>query len=140
MAIKIFLDINIVVDFVDSLRPEHEAAKDLFNLIDSGKVQAYFSESVINTSAYLVRKVIPIGLFKELIINLLELIKVLPCNNLIIEQAYHLAKNDLEDAVLYQIAFANKMDFFITNNKKDFNKIAHPSLKVVSANEVVNLL
>ncbi len=140
MAYKIFLDINILVDFVDSSRTEHQAAKDLFALIDESRVQAYFSESVINTSAYLVRKVIPVTIFNRLIVRLLQLVKVLPCSNLIVEQAYHLAKNDLEDSVLYQIALSNKLDFFITNNKKDFDKIAHPSLKVVSAREALNLL
>ncbi len=140
MAYKVFLDINILVDFVDSSRKEHESAKNLFDSIDEGRIQAYFSESVINTSSYLVRKVIPVTIFNRLIVRLLGLVKILACTNLIVEEAYNLAKNDLEDAVLYQIALSNRLDFFVTNDKKDFNKIAHPSLKVVSAREALNLL
>ena len=140
MANKIFLDINIMVDFIDSSRQEHQAAKDLFNQIEQQNIQAYFSESVINTSGYLVRKVVPLPVFNKLILRLLELIKILPCSNIIVEQAYKNGKGDLEDAVLYQIALSNRLDYFITNDKKDFNKIAHPSLKVVSASEALALL
>jgi predicted nucleic acid-binding protein len=140
MANKIFLDINILVDFVDSTRAEHQTAKDLFNLIDEGKIQAYLSESVINTTAYLVRKAIPVNVFTKLIVRLLEFVNVLPCNDLIIEHACRIVKNDFEDAVLYSIALSNKLNFFITDDTKDFNKIAQPAVRVVSASEMLKLV
>jgi len=104
MANKIFLDINILVDFVDATRAEHQTAKDLFNLIEERKIQAYLSESVINTTAYLVRKAIHVKVFTNLIIRLLEFVDVLSCNNSVIEYACRIVKNDFEDAVLYIIA------------------------------------
>lgn len=140
MVYKAFLDINIVVDFIDESRKEHLNASLLFAKITEGKLSGYLSESVVNTTFYLIRKLTPIQNFCLFIEDIFQVIKILPCTNENMISACKIAKNDLEDAVLYQIAFANKMDFFITNDKKDFNKIAYPSLKVVTASEVVALL
>jgi len=140
MESKVFIDINILVDFIDASREGHESAKDLFSLIEKGKVRGYFSESVINTTAYLVKKVVPATLFNRLIIRLSQLIKVLPCNNLIIEQACKQVKNDFEDAVLYQIAIVNKMNFFITSDIRDLKKIEHAVLPVVTAESFLKAL
>jgi hypothetical protein len=40
--------------------------------------------------------------------------------------------DDLEDAILYQIALENDCHFFITSNLPDFQSIAQPDLQVVS--------
>lgn len=109
MAHKIFLDINILVDFLDRDREEHTPAKQLFEAIENKKIKAYFSESVINTTAYVIRKKIKVDIFKQLMFDLLLLVKVLPCTNVIVKEAYFNAKNDLEDAVLYQIALNHQL-------------------------------
>lgn len=140
MAYKIFLDINVVMDYIIPDRSEHLSSTQLFSEIENNNLQAYFSESVINTTAYLVHKDISINDFKILMNDLLSCIKVLPCSNAIVEDAYKNAKNDLEDAVLYQIALNGKMDYFITSNIKDFKKIAHPSLPVVTAKKMIDIL
>ncbi len=140
MAHKIFLDINILVDFLDRDREEHTPAKQLFKAIENKKIKAYFSESVINTTAYIIRKRINVDTFKQLMSDLLLLIKVLPCTNPIVREAYKNAKNDLEDAVLYQIALNNKMDYFITSDNKDFEKLADKSLPIFSAKKLLELI
>jgi len=140
MAYKVFLDINILVDFLDMDRKEHAPAKELFEAIEKRQIKAYFSESIINTTAYIIRKRIKIDTFKQLMSDLLLLIKVLPCTNPIVLEAYKNAKNDLEDAVLYQIALNNKMDYFITSDNKDFEKLADKSLPIFSAKKLLELI
>ncbi|MGI4805443.1 MAG: type II toxin-antitoxin system VapC family toxin [Janthinobacterium lividum] len=140
MAFKVFLDINIMIDLLDANRPEHLPAKQLFEAIERKKVKAHFSESVINTTAYIIRKSIKIADFKDFVIDLLMLIKVLPCTNTVVKEAYTNAKNDLEDAVLYQIALEHKIDYFLTNNNKDFQKLANEDLPVVSAKQLLELI
>ncbi|MDQ2751533.1 MAG: PIN domain-containing protein, partial [Bacteroidota bacterium] len=125
MAYKAFLDINIVVDFIDESRKEHLSSHLLFNEIAEGNLLGYISESVVNTTFYVTRKQTTVHNFCLFMQDVLDILKILPCTNESVEQAYNIAKNDLEDAVLYQIALSNKMDFFITNDKKDFNKIVH---------------
>lgn len=140
MAHKIFLDINILVDFLDRDREEHTSAKQLFEAIENKKIKAYFSESVINTTAYVIRKKIKVDIFKQLMFDLLLLVKVLPCTNVIVKEAYFNAKNDLEDAVLYRIALNHQLDYFITSDQKDFKKLAHQSLPVYSARSFLSLI
>lgn len=140
MAYKAFLDINILVDFIDKGRKEHANAILLFKAVIEEKVIGFISESVINTAYYLMQKLISLEQFISFINDTLQVLKVLPCSNAIIISASVNAKNDFEDAVLYQIALTNRLDFFITNDKKDFSRIAHPALKIVSAKELINLL
>ena len=140
MAYKIFIDANIFIDFFDVSRKGYAEARQLFEAIEEGNAKAFISESVINISEYILTKRININVFKQMIIDLMKIITILPCSNAIVLQAYRNAKNDLEDAVLYQIALENKMDFFITNNLKDFKKIQHPSLQIVSAKQLLELL
>ncbi len=140
MAYSVFIDINIMADFLDNDRKEHIAAKTLFSAIEKQKVKAYFSESVVNTTGYILKKSIEVDTFKALMTDLLTIIKVLPCTNEIVKTAYLNAKNDLEDAVLYQIALNRKLDYFITNDHKDFQKLANQALPIISAGRFLELI
>ena len=140
MDCKFFLDINIVVDYLLHGRDHHTEAKELLRETDGLFVQAFFSENVINTTAYLVQKIIDAADLKILVNDLVSFITVLPCTNNTIHHAYHNAKNDLEDAVSYQIALENGMDYFVTNDIKDFKKIIKPQLPVLTAKEMMNII
>ena len=71
--------------------------------------------------------------------ELVSMLSVLPCSNSTIKQAYLLDTNDLEDAVLYQIAFENNLDYFVTSDKKDFKKLSFALLLVVNGKELLKL-
>lgn len=140
MAYKIFLDINIIIDFFQKERPLNKEAKELFYHIADGNITAYFSESVINTTAYILRK----DLSKQELIHRLDTLNtqiiILPCSNKIIHNAYKRVQNDLEDAVLYQLALENSLDYFVTSDVKDFKKIVSASLPVISSPALIKLL
>lgn len=140
MGCKIFLDINIIADFCDPDRLGYDSAVALFTKMYEGYAESYVSESVINTASYILRKTVPISSFIELVSGILSSATVLPCSNDTIISAYHNAKNDLEDAVLYQIALENKMDYFVTSDVKDYKKIEHPLLPVVTAKQVLKII
>lgn len=140
MDCKFFLDINIIVDYLLPGREHHAEAKELLKETDGIFVQAFFSESVVNTAVYLVQKIISAQDLKMLINDFLSFITVLPCTNSIIKHAYNNAKNDWEDAVLYQLALENGLDYFITEDKKDFKKIEQPSLPVLTAEQMINII
>src|SRR4051812_20096458 len=112
MAFKIFFDTNVIIDFFIPSRRDHEYAKKVLGLAEDREIIGFFSETVVNTTAYLVRKSVYFENFKVLMNELIEIIAVLPCSNLTIHHAYNRVKNDLEDAVLYQLAFENNLDYF----------------------------
>lgn len=140
MGYKVFLDINIVVDFLDETRKENALAIKLFEEIEKTRVHGFLSESVVNTTSYLLRKALPVEFFKIMVNDLISFVKVLPCSNMIIQEAYKNAKNDLEDSVLYQIALQHKLDYFVTSDSKDYKKISHPSLPVVSSKKILEII
>jgi predicted nucleic acid-binding protein len=140
MVYKAFLGINILIDFIDENRKEHLSANQLFHKIADGSLSAYVSESIINTTFYLTSKLASIQSFRLFIQDALQFLTFLPCTNADILHACNIVKNDFEDAVLYGIALSNKMNFFITTDSKDLNKIAQPAVKVVSASQMLTLL
>lgn len=139
MSIKIFLDINIVVDFFDSSRSNHKDAKALITFIENGELSGCISESVINTSVYLLQKGFSFNELKDNMSELVCMLTVLPCTNNSIKQAYLLPTTDLEDAVLYQLAFENNVNYFVTSDKKDFKKLSSILLPVVTGKDVLKL-
>ncbi len=140
MAFKVFFDTNIIVDFFIDNRLGHEDAKKLIAAVENNVIKGYFSECVVNTTAYLVRKSIAINQFRVEMDEMLTLVKILPCTNSIAKAAYSISQNDLEDAVLYQLAFENKVDYFITSDLKDLKKISHPLLPIINAKKMIELL
>jgi predicted nucleic acid-binding protein len=140
MTIKVFLDTNILLDFFDISRKEHAAAINIFQAIENGEINGFISESVINTTSYFARKWMDNDTFKQVIIDLLKFFTVLPCSNSIVKQAYRNAKNDLEDAVLYELALENGLGYFITSNLKDLKKIEQVSLKVMTTQSFLTIL
>ncbi|MCP9770631.1 PIN domain-containing protein [Lacihabitans sp. LS3-19] len=118
MATKIFLDTNIVLDLLDNQRQCHSEAVLLFDLIDNGEVLAYISESVVTTTDYILQKLLSKSFRVEFFKEISKKIQILSCNNLILDRAIILELEDLEDAILYQMAIENKIDYFISNDKK----------------------
>lgn len=65
-------------------------------------------------------------------------IQILPCSNLILDRALSLEFGDLEDVILFQLTLENKVDFFITNDKKLLNSTLK-GIKLVQAGQFLNI-
>ena len=139
MAYKIFLDVNILVDFFDGSRQHHEPTKQLMQKIEDEIIAGFVSESVINTTVYLIQKGYAPKDLRKIINDLSGILFVLPCSNKTIQAACLLPMNDLEDAVLYQLALENKLDYFLTHDKGAYKKLTTPILPVVTAKEFLKL-
>jgi predicted nucleic acid-binding protein len=138
MAIRIFLDTNIILDLLDNQRQCHKEAVLLFELIDNGEVMAFFSESVITTTDYILQKLLSKDLRTEFFGEMSRKIQILPCSNMILDRALSLEFGDLEDVILFQLALENKVDFFITNDKKLLNSTLK-GIQLVQAGQFLNL-
>ena len=140
MAIRILVDTNILIDLLDAKRLNHEAAIDLFNEAENNSLSVFVSESILNTTAYLVRKDYSVTQIKEVFQHLLSFVEIIPVNNFIYAAGLQMAVNDLEDAILYSAALAKRLDYFITNDIKDLRKIEQPALPVMQAKDVLKLV
>jgi predicted nucleic acid-binding protein len=138
MANKIFLDTNIILDLLDNQRQFHKEAVLLFELIDTGEVMAFFSESIVTATDYILQKLLSKDLRAEFFGEMSKKIQILPCSNMILDRALSLEFGDLEDVILFQLALENKVDFFITNDKKLLNSTLK-GIKIVQARQFLNL-
>lgn len=136
MVNKIFLDTNIVIDFIIKRKFELKSTEQIFNSIHNNQLEAYISESVISTSIYLLRqhKIDTLEVFRDLC----KFIHVVPFNRNVLFMPIE-KFSDTEDGLLYFLASHNKMNYFITRNKKDFVYTV-PSLQVLTPDEFINTI
>lgn len=140
MVYKLFLDINILIDLLDKKRSNHEDAATLISAAEDGRVYSFVTESVLNTASYLIRKDFSVKRTIELFNHYLSFTELIPIDNAIYLSGLQAAVNDIEDAILYSAALHQKLNYFITNDIKDFHKIQTESLPVMVAKEFLKLL
>ena len=140
MATKIFLDTNIILDLLDQERPFSGESEVLFRLIDDGSLQAYFSESVITTTDYILTKKFANTKRIDILTDLLKMVTVIECSNSIVKSALLKNENDLEDAILYELALTEKLDYFITNDKQALKKLSTKKLPIVTTKDFLAIM
>ena len=134
------MDTNIIIDLLEPLRPLHEESTSLFTMLDQNKFKAFYSESVVTTTAYIIRKDYSKNEICEIVDSLNKRITLLPCAAQHIKEVAGKLPPDFEDALLYEIALHHQLDYFITSNKKDFKAIQQSLLPVLNAKEFNKLL
>ena len=140
MAIKVFLDTNIILDLLDSKRRFHASSKQLFFHIENRKLKGYISESVMRNMDYILQKLWPKPERDQFFEALLETITVLSCKTSTSQNALQIALPDLEDAILFQIAIENEVDFLVSNDHQltKFNGIG--MLQTISTEDLLSHL
>ena len=136
MASKIFVDINIWLDFFLK-RQEYDDAERIVELMVHGEIDVYISVSVFQTLSFYLQKDRGISASKRLLLQLLNDVKLIETNKLLMQQALTSTMKDIEDAVHYFTALHYKMDYILTNDIS-FQKAALPMLPVISVKEFFN--
>ena len=118
---KVFLDINIVLDFMLKRSPFEEEAVQLFKLLYTKEIDGYLSAISYTQIAYFLQKHMSKSSAKDVLRDLNRLLTTVTVDNRIIEEALDSEIKDFEDAM--QIASAISiptMHCIITRDKKDF--------------------
>lgn len=140
MATKLFLDTNIILDILDRERPFSKEAEVLFKFIEDGTFAAFFSESVITTTDYVLIKKFTNVQRVSILTDLLKLVTIIECSNRIVRNALLKSETDVEDAILYELALTEKLEYFITNDKQALKKLATKKLPIVTTKDFLQLL
>ncbi len=135
-AKRIFFDINIVVDLLDSKRNNHELTKKLIRLLYENDYKIAISEDMLSTIFYIVKdKKAVLNFFKVVLDSWL----VLPFGEKIINHAIEISlqkKLDFEDVLQCLCAKENGCDCLITHD----NNFVDCGLKVHSTQEYFALI
>jgi predicted nucleic acid-binding protein len=128
MANKIFVDTNIIIDYVKERNIELDAIKEIMHLAELEKLELFISESTITTCFYVLEKekINALAVLREIC----KLVHIIPFSKDILYHPIEKYK-DIEDGLLYFLAAKAKMNYFVTRNVKDFSFL-FPSLPVLS--------
>lgn len=119
---KVFIDANIVLDFLDSLRLSHEKSVNLFNALLDNDYQPLITEDLLTVIYYIVKDKKKVLSFLSTILKQWD---VIPFGKEIISEALALClkdiKLDFEDVLQSLSAKNSGCSLIITNDKNFYN-------------------
>ena len=117
---KVFLDTNILVDYLNNREPFFAEAAQTIDVCTSGKVEAVVSTLSIINAAYIMRKAYTKESLLFKIAWLIEAFEVSAIERKMIQHAITSRATDFEDAVQYCSALQAGADLIITRDPKGF--------------------
>ncbi len=132
--IHLFIDTDIILDFLGDRKPFSKFASQIFLEAHNGNFKIYTSSNSITTAYYMLGKTTTDKRARELIVDLLEFLTVIPITEKILNAALKSDFKDFEDAVQHYSALTNdKIKVIITRNLKDYKK---SQLQVLSSEQL----
>ena len=132
---RIYINCNIIIDWLTDREPFSFYADELFSLIESNQIEGCVSPLVLANTYYLLMKHFNKKIAYEFLKDCQQLFTILDLSKDITIQAINGKYKDFEDDLHYYIAIRNKIKYIITRNKKDF-KIE--TIKILTAEEYLN--
>ena len=137
MAQKVYLDSDVILDYLAARHPHDVAAVKIVNLIENKKIHGFVSSLIIWNLYFLLSKNLGPTQARRLLQKFRKLIQILPVTEETIDSALASNMKDFEDAVQYFAFKKGKVDIFISRNTKDYPK---NSAVVMTPNEYLKTL
>ncbi len=122
----LFLDTNIVIDFLGERKNHYESVAKILTLADKKIVKICTSSSAISTAYYVLTKFESKRIVLEKIRKFKLLCAISICDDEVIEKAILSNFKDFEDAIQYFSALATDCTLIITRNEKDYKNAQIP--------------
>lgn len=135
---RVFLDSDIILDFLLKREPFFKEALNLFLLKEKNNFKLYTSAIIISNVYYISSKQFTGELAKQKIKELTSIIQITDSTKQSIYQAFESNFSDFEDAIQYFTAEESKCTFFITRNTKDYKKAKN--MRVLTSAQFCKLL
>ena len=135
---NIFLDTNVVIDFLADRKPFSLFAAKIFNDAVQGKVKLFISAVSYNNIYYILRQSLTNNETLKLLNEISDLAEIVDVTKSTIRNSLKSDFKDFEDAIQYNCALSiSKLDALVTRDTKDFKKSLLP---VFTPEEIVNIL
>jgi predicted nucleic acid-binding protein len=118
---KVFIDSDVVLDFLTKREPFQEAAMRIFEYASQGKLKLFVSSLSINNINYVISKLESAEKAKRQLMVLLELIEILPVGKSTVKKSLFSAFIDFEDGLQNFCAEEGKLTTIVTRNIKDYS-------------------
>ncbi len=124
---NLFIDTDIIVDFLIDRKPFSREAAIIFTLIDQKKLKGYVSYLTFSNLFYVLRKIEPQKKVISKLDSLSKLLTVLKVDDQNIRDAIDSGFPDFEDSIQYYCALdCKKVEAIITRNTKDYKNSGLP--------------
>jgi predicted nucleic acid-binding protein len=119
MITRLFLDTNIVIDYI-AHRAHFLSAATLMDMGYRGEVELYITNLTIANTLYIMRKEIGMEAAKDCLKKLCDFVKIAPSTQHETRLAFDTPNPDFEDALQYFSAVSVNANVIITRNEKHF--------------------
>lgn len=117
---KVFLDTNVIADYLLAREPFYEDAINIFLMGNAGVVELLACDISFPNLAYITRKDFSKDAFYEKIEHLSRAIQITSVGAQLIELAVRERWDDFEDCIQYLSASRSDADCIVTRNTEDF--------------------
>ena len=117
---RVLIDTNVVLDFLQEREPFVESAARLFERIDAGEIEGFIAATTITNIYYIVRRSAGREAAQDAITQVLSDLDICAVDLEILEQALALNFEDFEDAVQYACAIVHNVDAIVTRDASGF--------------------
>lgn len=133
----LFLDTNVVLDFMLEREEWLDDAAAILSLADIGEIEVYCSTLSIATASFFMEKAkMPHDVLVRKLAGFCEICKLSAIDSRVVHKALASNFRDFEDALQYYSAVSVKAEAIITRNGKDFSK---SSIPVMTAGEWLDI-
>ena len=136
MASKLFLDANVVLDFILQRNIGYTDAKVIIERILDGNFSAYVTPSIVHIAGYFLKKTHGIETTKKMLLSFLSDIRTIDIPFVVVQQAIMSAMIDVEDSLQYYSAMHHNVDYFISRDVP-LKKFALPQLPVINPKDFI---
>jgi len=123
---RIFLDTNVVLDYVLQRHPWHVEAQSVWEQIANGKMEGFISAITPLNISYIVRKSFEPSVMLALLNDLYDALEIIPLDHTILRAGLVSPINDYEDAVNEISAVQARVEVILTRDVNDFKKARLP--------------
>ncbi len=119
----LFIDTDVIIDFLIDRKPFSREAAIIFTLIEQKKLKGYASSLTFSNLYYVLRKFESHNKVISKLESLSKILTIVKVEEQTIKKALASGFPDFEDSIQYFSAIENrKIDVIITRNTKDFKK------------------
>ncbi len=134
---KIFLDTNIVIDFLSEREKFYQPSAKIMTLADKKKIKIFTSPISIASTYYILSKYETAKLALEKIRKFKVLCSISKMDDEVIEKSLNSDFKDFEDALQYFCALASNCELIVTRNERDYK---NPLIPVMNAESYLQTL
>lgn len=132
---RILIDTNVVLDFLQDREPFSENAARLFERIDSGEIEGFITATTITNIYYIIRRTAGRGFAQDAVTQVLSDLRICAVNLEVLEQALALNFEDFEDAIQYVCAVGHRVAAIVTRDASGFVNAEIPVVRPEDLND-----